>query len=200
MGRFGIGKWQRCYSFGTPICFTVYEKICLWFLGSFENPMFAYLRSGFPFVFPIEKTFTSKRITGLMFRSVGSLCCKQFENFLWKWHADLVYPSIDITVFQLLDLIFSFLFFSFLPLGSLLCTTPFWSIYTILRIIKSKLYVLLSVLVNLPRKKEKEKKKEKKRANGMSTLPYIANMLLRMYVINVLRTGENSSMLLQILK
>lgn len=111
--RFGIGKWQRCYSFGTPICFTVYEKICLWFLGSFENPMFAYLRSGFPFVFPIEKTFTSKRITGLMFRSVGSLCCKQFENFLWKWHADLVYPSIDITVFQLLDLIFSFLFFPF---------------------------------------------------------------------------------------
>ena len=56
------------------------------------------------------------------------------------------------------------------------------------------------MLVNLPRKKEKEKKKEKKRANGMSTLPYIANMLLRMYVINVLRTGENSSILLQILK
>ena len=44
--------------------------------------MFAHLRSGFPFVFPIEKTCTSKRITGLTFRSVGSLCCKQFENFL----------------------------------------------------------------------------------------------------------------------
>jgi len=70
------------------------------------------------------------------------------------------------------------------------------------------------VLVNLPSKKEKKKKRKKKRKKKerkkerkrgreqMACLlyPLLQICFLHVYAINVLRSGENSSMMLQILK